>query len=208
MSTALLLVLTVVAQGGRGGAAAPDRQVPEWAKPGRCGTNSLYVMLRTLTEARWIESEISYEEVARQLPPDNDRGVSLAAIAEASQRLGVPAVVRKVAVDDLAWLRTPFIAHLDLLDQGGTGHYITVYDVQKANGRRYLHYIDGSTGQMSNDDVEDIKEVASGFVLIPGSSRGRDARWWPFAAGAAGLGIALAVEGTLMRTRRSGVIKT
>jgi ABC-type bacteriocin/lantibiotic exporter with double-glycine peptidase domain len=138
--------------------ADPSANVPEWTKPGRCATNSLYVYLRILNRT------VPYEEVARALP--KGERTSLADLRAAAKEFGVSVDIRKVNSEDLRRLPTPFIAHLDALDQGGVGHFITIFIVERDGT---IRYIDGSSGLEHACLLGDLTSTFSGFVLLPGT---------------------------------------
>src|SRR5262245_59183174 len=147
MTVFILLLTASVFQLPSPPSSDPASRMPEWARPGRCGPNCLYVFLQILYHARELDRPISYEEVTTLVPGAPDQGCSLADLASAGRQLGLDLEVRKVAVHDFPHLRTPFIAHLNLLDKGANGHFITVY--RYISGKQALHvwYVDGSTGQ-------------------------------------------------------------
>lgn len=64
-------------------ATPPEVVVPEWARPGRCGTNALYAFLRLSGVS------VDYQTLAAELPCDPTRGSSLADLATVAQRHGV-----------------------------------------------------------------------------------------------------------------------
>ncbi len=146
-------------------------QLPEWAQPGRSGTNALYAFLQLLG------TPVSYQQLASELPCDPKRGSSLADLAEAAERHGVRAKALHVAPQDLTTLETPFILHLDLLDYGGSGHFVTVMriDDPQKDGNLLVRYIDGGGAGNSQMRLRDMLSTVSGFVLSDERSR-RDRR--------------------------------
>ncbi len=168
MNTTVFLLLLSVSQLPPSQPAASPK-APEWTKPGRCGTNCLYVLLQTLYYFGTQDRPVKYQDVARLIPADSHRGCSLQDLASAASQLGLDVDLRKVSPQDLPKLPTPFIAHLDLLDHGGTGHFILVHNIGYGQGDLYVHYVDGSTGQRPNAKLSDLKHLLSGFVLVPRS---------------------------------------
>lgn len=134
--------------------------IPEWAKPGRCGTNAVYAFLRLSGQP------IPYEEVAHAVPTEAARGSSLADLSEAANHFGVRTEVRKVSIQEMSRISTPFIVHLDLLDQGGAGHFITVYHI---DDEKIVCYIDGSSALEHFITLSDLDHQFSGYVLLPAS---------------------------------------
>src|SRR5579883_3219255 len=120
-------------------------KVPDWMLPGRCGVNCLFVYLKLLKDMRVSARTVTYDEVAAAVPVDRERGSSLADLSEGAKRLGADVEARKLVVSDFPRLSTPFIAHVDNLDGGGAGHFITVIslDVGGHENGTVVRFIDG-----------------------------------------------------------------
>ena len=141
--------------------ADPTLSMPVWSRPGMCGVNCLYVY------AKIREQPIAYEALLKSIPVDPKRGCSLQDLADAAARFGVTAELRKISLDDLANVPTPFVAHFDLLDVGGVGHFVTVFAIQSAeNPYDTVRYIDGTTGLEQVTTVDDFRKNTSGFVMM------------------------------------------
>ena len=146
-----------------GGPPESVGQEPSWSEPGRCGTNCLYALFRFLDFAG-----IQYEDLAKDIPVDAVRGSSLADLADAASRHGLNTAVRKVSVGQFRSLRPPFIAHLELVDSGGAGHFITVFqflDIPGTNDKT-VRYIDGGSGLMSQQELKHMSPTLTGYVLV------------------------------------------
>ncbi len=169
MTTAVLVLLLSTSQLPLPSPRAPTLTMVDWRNPGRCGTNCLFVLLQTLYYFGTHDQPVKYQDVARLLPSAPDRGCSLQDLASAAKQFGLDVDLRKVSLDDLPQLPTPFIAHLDLLERGGTGHFILVHSIGHAHGDVYVHYVDGSTGQRPNAKLSDLEPLLGGFVLVPRS---------------------------------------
>lgn len=170
MPFSICLMMAMFAPTPEGKGANPAAQIPEWSRPGRCGTNSLYVLLRLMAESGSLAKEIPYADVVKELLPEDDRGCSIADIEAAALRLGVRGEVRKVGVRDLPRVQAPFIAHLDLLDRGAQGHFIAIYNFVEGKNGTYLHFVDGTTGQLHNAELSEIEGALTGFVFLPESN--------------------------------------
>jgi len=163
----LLFLALLVGQHDGSRQADPAAHLPSWAQAGRCGPNCLYSMIQIMRRAGMSGYAPTYEEVIKCFPqttgPD---GFSMADLSTAAFQLGLTLEVRKVSTEDFGELPTPFVAHLDVLNSGGVGHFITVCDVVNAtSGPTNVSYIDGSTGQLHNSDFPTLKKSLSGFVL-------------------------------------------
>lgn len=132
-------------------------RLPRWEQPGQCGANCLYVFLKASGQ-----SVSSYDEVANAVPIQDKRGSSLSDLADAAQGFGAKVEMLKVAPEDLPDLTVPFIAHLDLLDSGGAGHFITVYRIDREGAVRY---IDGTSGLNTSKHLDELKPRLTGYVL-------------------------------------------
>lgn len=72
-----------------------------------------------------------------------------------------------MAPQDVSKLAPPFILHLDLLDYGGSGHFVTVVQVDDPlkDGKALVRYIDGATAEISHKQLQDLLPTVTGFVL-------------------------------------------
>jgi ABC-type bacteriocin/lantibiotic exporter with double-glycine peptidase domain len=140
----------------------PSLSLPEWRRPGRCAANCLYVYLMMLYGMHERDQRIPYEELVRALPIGGAKGSSMADLGEAARLLGEHVEVRKVGLEHLPRLPTPFIAHLDYLDRGGTGHFITVFKIEHEGTVRY---IDGTSGLEHAVALQNLKPLFTGYVL-------------------------------------------
>jgi hypothetical protein len=155
----------------------PTPAVPtsEWLLPGRCGINCLFTYFKLLEGMRVSERSVRYDEVVAAVAIDPAKGSSLADLAEGANRLGARVTVRKVDPADFRRLPTPFIAHIDNLDRGGTGHFITVFAVQQSAGsdKTIVRFIDGSNGLEHASLLDALSPRLSGFVVLRTDSRSR-----------------------------------
>lgn len=179
--------------------ADPAAGMPQWARPGRCGTNCLYVYL-AIQGRKGKHPDIGYDRVAAAVPTDADRGTSLAELAAAAREFGHRAEVRHVRPADFSRIPTPFIAHVDVLDRGGTGHFITVYGfLTDSEGIARVQFVDGGNGMEHIIALEALEKQATGYVLMNPERGGWLPPAWVLAAGLAG---GLVVGGLLARPGR------
>jgi ABC-type bacteriocin/lantibiotic exporter with double-glycine peptidase domain len=136
---------------------SPDSAIPEWQRPGRCATNCLYVYLKICGHP-----VSSYDDVAAAVPVKEKRGTSLSDLAKAANQLGATVTPLRVEDSEFQRIPLPFIAHLDLLDRGGAGHFITVFKIESDGTVRY---IDGSSGLQTACNINELRPVLTGFVL-------------------------------------------
>lgn len=122
-----------------------------------CGANCLYIISKLGDDPR------EFNEVAGRVSVNPKRGSSLQELAEAASGLGMAMEVRRVPLADLAAVPTPFIAHLDYLDEGRAGHFFVVLHVEDG-GAECLDGTDGSRMGLSREYME---RHFSGYVLAP-----------------------------------------
>lgn len=123
-----------------------------------CGVNCLYIISKLGDDPR------EFNEVAGRVSVDPKRGSSLQELAEAASGLGLTMEVRRIPRADLAAVPTPFIAHLDYLDEGRAGHFFVVLYVD-ADGA--VECLDGTDGSRMNLSREYMERHFSGYVLAP-----------------------------------------
>lgn len=179
-------------------ARADSDSIARWAEPGRCGTNALYAMLRLSGH------EVDFDDVYRATPVDPRHGATLQELADAAASLGVQVDVRRVQLSDIPRLATPFIAHLDLADVGGSGHFIVVSRVVKIDKQWQISAIDGSRCIVTDQDLENLRTAFLGFVLMPADPRpvgwvGDSSLEW----GAAAVGLVIGSLGARKYLRQS-----
>jgi len=104
-----------------------------------------------------------YEQLAAELANSKSGGASLADLQAAASKYGFKAEVRYVQVDQMRKLPVPFVAHLDLSDRGGTGHFILVFLIREND----VWYIDGFTGLVTARNINSLQQHLSGYVLVP-----------------------------------------
>ena len=131
---------------------------PSWNEAGRCGTNALYILLNTVRE-------IPYSAIAKDIRASS-QGSSLAELADASKSLGVGVECLLVPKNKLDSVATPYLMHLDLIEQGGIGHYITVIQAVKGGDGVILRYVDGGDGKTKILELDKLKGSYSGFLLV------------------------------------------
>ncbi|MFV0443211.1 MAG: cysteine peptidase family C39 domain-containing protein [Planctomycetaceae bacterium] len=140
--------------------AAQDPDI-EWTQHGRCGTNSLFVLLSLLN------SRVNYKDLASRLPVEGTQGTSLQDLADAATADGVNVAIRRIPTDEVVNIQPPFIMHLELADRGASGHYITVYAIDRHNEGADVLYIDGGSGMATRMNFASLRPLSTGFVLMP-----------------------------------------
>ncbi len=132
--------------------------VAEWALPGRCGINCLYAMSQ-------IEGiEIAYADLVSDVKPDF-QGHSLAELEKAASKFGFEIESRFVSPEHLSELETPFIIHLDQVDQGGVGHFLLIVRYMSDEVSSVVVF-DGGTGELYTTTADTLFGDLSGYVLI------------------------------------------
>ncbi len=198
----VLLLCAVLSQGSPPVFPVPVPEMPKWAKPGMCGANCLYLLMKMLSSSRRIPASPTYEDVAQRLPARAGVGTSLSEIEGAAAQFGLPLEGRRVSVSDFPRLPRPFIAHLDQLDSGGTGHFIVIYDIIEGNDT--VLFVDGANGQMNNAGINDLASTLSGFVLVTAAGGGASGRARPVVVfGVLGVGLGLGFYVVLRSSRSS-----
>jgi hypothetical protein len=129
-----------------------------WNDPGRCGTNALFILLNTVRE-------FPYASIAKEISVSS-QGSSLAELADASRRMGVDVDCLSVPKNQLKSIVTPFLMHIDLIEQGGIGHYITVIQMVEDGDAIILRYVDGGDGKIKILELDKLKGSYSGFLLV------------------------------------------
>jgi ABC-type bacteriocin/lantibiotic exporter with double-glycine peptidase domain len=144
-----------------------------WSEPGRCGLNAVYCFLRV------SGVEVSYDELASRLPIDPERGSSIEDLERVAEESGLDADVFLVDPADIGALETPFILHLELLDLGGSGHFVTVLQIdEESGGSRLVRFFDGGTARVTHQDLQQLAPLATGYVLLgPGDGKGNTGAW-------------------------------
>lgn len=132
----------------------------EWTYPGRCGTNCLFVFLSL------VQMRPDYNRLASSLPIQGERGTSLQDLADVAKASGVNVAVRRVPADQLVDVEPPFIMHLELADRGGSGHFITVYAIDRNRDGADFLYVDGGNGTATRSSYSTLRPLATGFVLM------------------------------------------
>ncbi len=151
-SILLLLFISPIDQGEMNPAA--------WAKSGACGANSLFVLLELQ------DVTVVHGNLLEELAPDPFIGNSIEQLAEVAQRHGVKSKLRRVDVGEFTTVPLPFIAHLNGLEGGGTGHFITVYDIASSEGDDVIFYFDGTSCLPINTNFHAMRDRLSGAVLV------------------------------------------
>ncbi|GIX00548.1 MAG: hypothetical protein KatS3mg111_3880 [Pirellulaceae bacterium] len=132
-----------------------------WSEPGHCGLNSLYCFLRV------SGIEVRYDELALHLPIDPVKGSSMEDLERVAEQFGVHADILLVEPAKIADLPVPFILHLELLDQGAAGHFVTVLQVdERDEGGQLVRFFDGNTARLTHQQLDLIARLATGYVLI------------------------------------------
>lgn len=142
--------------------------IPDWAQPGMCGPNCLFVLMAIMHDSGSLGAQVCYSDIVNRFSAATlDRGCSLADLQWAASKLGVTLEPRKVSLTEFPELPTPYIAHLDLIDKGGVGHFVTVYKTHREKELTFVCYVDGSSAQLHSIVLAELRDVLSGFVLIP-----------------------------------------
>jgi predicted double-glycine peptidase len=133
-----------------------------------CGTNALYMLLRSLGRP------VTYEQVDSRVN-EGRRGASLLELREAAKALGLATRVRRYTMDTLTQCPTPLIAHFKETVNGlataagpdevlaPTGHFVLVLGMD----RRAVRLVDGTLGDISDYTWERFPSLWSGYVLEP-----------------------------------------
>jgi Peptidase C39 family len=123
-----------------------------WQGTRACGVNCLFVFLRGHGRL------LSHRELLDKIPREQ-RGISLAALKDFSESVGIRAEVVRAKPLALKAIPLPAIA---LMGEGLDNHFVVLSD---ARGSR-LTLIDGTTGQTFDRDLSRFQSEWSGYLLI------------------------------------------
>ncbi len=139
----------------------PSASSATWSRPGACGANSLYALLS-------LENKpVELKSLMASLSPDPFLGSNMEELSREATLHGMKTRLLSVPPSEFPALKTPYIAHLQTLNSGGTGHFITVYDYVKDPEGDVLYYFDGTTCLATKKRLELLKSQLSGAVLLP-----------------------------------------
>ncbi len=157
-------------------AVAAVAEVPNWSDPGCCGLNSLYCLLKVSGR------EVDYRQLANLVEVDKDKGSSLEDLRQVARQIGWRSEIYQMRPEDIADLPTPFLMHLELLDYGGAGHFVTVLQVdEETDDGRLFRFFDGGTSRITHQKLSSLKPMMSGYVLLAEQSPGDGWLTWPIA---------------------------
>lgn len=161
-----------------------------------CGPNTLFMLLQLQGRP------VTYQQVVRELGSD-DKMTSMLELREAAARLGLSTRIRRCPLQNLDSCTVPSIAHT----QGDyrqrpdipSGHYWLVLKVDEV----FIHYIDGTYGEVMRVPRSKLSKSWNGYVLEP---RPEGWTWSRTMMALNGLGL-LAVLGVVLQAlhRRSSV---
>jgi predicted double-glycine peptidase len=158
-----------------------------------CGTNALYLLLRS------HGLPVTYEQVDRQVER-SERGASILQLREAAKALGLATRVRRYTLDALAQHATPLIAHVNETYSRAAsarrndavnpeGHFVLVIG---ADGRS-VRFIDGTVGSITEYTWERFPSYWTGYVLEPVEAAVQWQLWGAVLVSAAWVAVGIAV---------------
>lgn len=118
-----------------------------------CGPNAVYVM-------RKIAGQSVDQSSIAELMPDHPQGMSLADVAGALGRAGIPVQVRRCAAPDLLAAEPPFVVRVGGERTGG--HYVIVLRVDGAA----LLVMDATSGYVYTSSLQRFGPRWEGYVVI------------------------------------------
>ena len=161
-----------------------------WRTPDNCGVNCVYALLRTRG------TDVDHQSLLAERPQPTGP-LSMAELETLLESHGVDAEVWKVPPDELAGLEAPYIAHLDLLEEGGGGHFVFVF---KTNVQSF-HFIDGTTGLTTGVDFDRFRDMSSGYVLAPVRAAAAERGWFWAVVGSVLVAVGVVAYGWVRLSR-------
>ncbi|WP_159467323.1 peptidase domain-containing ABC transporter [Dyadobacter sp. 3J3] len=96
----------------------------------------------------------------RQYAGTDQKGTNMLGLIEAAQKMGFQAKGVKGAVESLAKIPIPAIAHVVL--KGGLQHYVVLYQISENK----VTYMDPGDGKFHSKTIEEFKQLWSGVLMI------------------------------------------